>query len=338
MEIISRASLKPHNTFALEATARYLIKVSTLDDIKEALAFSINKNLPHIIIGEGSNIVFCGDINRVIILMQSKGIQSTITADNQVLVTAQAGERWHPFVQNCLQNNFYGIENLSLIPGTVGASPVQNIGAYGVELSDVLHKVEVIDVASGELLTLSNSDCQFAYRDSIFKSAGNDAFVITAVTLKLSLVPNLHTDYGDIHTELDQMFLSTITPQAIANAVCRIRERKLPNPKLLPNAGSFFKNPIADRQQFETIRDNFPELKAYPSGSDTYKLAAGWMIDQCKFKGYRRGDIGTHQHQALVLVNYGTATGHQIIELATKIQNAVQQSFGVMLEIEPRII
>ena len=338
MKIFSRVSLKLYNTLSLEATARYLIKVSTLDDIREALAFSNRKKLPHLIIGEGSNIVFCGDINYVIILMQSKGIHSTVAADNKILVTAQAGESWHLFVQTCLQNNFYGIENLSLIPGTVGASPVQNIGAYGIELSDVLHTVEAIDVHSGELLSLNNNDCQFAYRDSIFKSNGNDKFIITAVTLALSLTPNLHTDYGDIYNELDQMSLSAITPQAVANAVCRIREKKLPNPKRLPNAGSFFKNPIVDQPQLETILNNFPALKAYPSGSGLYKLAAGWMVDQREFKGFRRGDTGVHKDQALVLVNHGNATGQQILKLASEIQAAVQQRFGIMLEIEPRVV
>lgn len=338
MEIFSRASLKSHNTFATEATARYLIKVNTLDDIREALAFSKRKNIPHLVVGKGSNIVFCGDINHVVILMQTKGISSTVTTDNQVLVTAQAGENWHPFVQTCLQNHFYGIENLSLIPGTVGASPVQNIGAYGVELSGVLHEVEAIHVESNELVTLSNSDCQFDYRNSIFKSAGNDKFVITAVTLKLSLTPKLHTNYGDIRNELEQMSLSTITPQTIANTVCRIRERKLPNPKFLPNAGSFFKNPVVNQSQFKNIQTNFPELKTYALELGLHKLAAGWMIEQCGFKGFKHGDAGVHQHQALVLVNHGTATGGQILELATEIQNTVQQRFGVMLKIEPRIV
>ncbi len=337
MNIEEHASLKPYNTLALDAAARYLITVTSLDLLCEAIHFANAKKLPYLVLGEGSNIVLRGNIDKVVILMRTEGVSIDSKGhDSQVFVTAQAGETWHPFVQCCLSKGLYGIENLSLIPGTVGAAPVQNIGAYGVELADVLHSLKVYAPESQETFELTREDCRFGYRDSLFKQRQN-TWIITEVTLCLSTRPAPKTSYGDILEELDAMKADGITPSTVAEAICRLRQRKLPTPSILPNAGSFFKNPVITQAQFKLLQAEFPTIVHYVVSDQHIKLAAGWMIEQCGLKGKRLNDAGVHTRQALVLVNHGNATGTDILALAEEIQDQVKSRFGICLDIEPTV-
>lgn len=338
MTLIENCSIKSYATFGIEAKARYFARVSTLEELSEALHHPLITGLPILILGGGSNLLFTKDFEGLVIKIEFKGIIVDNQNDSKVLVTVGAGEDWDNFVSFCVENGYAGLENLSLIPGVVGTCPVQNIGAYGVEVKDTIDHVTAFDRSTGKVCILTNADCHFGYRDSIFKYAAKGRYIITSVTFKLMLNPVFHTQYGAIGTELAAMGVSILSLSAIRNAVISIRTRKLPDPLVIGNAGSFFKNPAVDAIQYERLHDAFPGIVAYGLPDGSFKLAAGWLIEQCGWKGYRKGDAGVHAHQALVLVNYGQATGTEMLALATAIQSSVKAKFDINLEMEVNVI
>ena len=338
MTLIENCSIKPYTTFGIEVKARYFVKVSTVEELSEALNHPLVIGLPALIIGGGSNLLFTKDYEGLVVKIEFKGITVDHQNNETVLVSAGAGEDWDNFVSFCVEHGYAGLENLSLIPGVVGTCPVQNIGAYGVEVKDTIEHVTVYDRHSGQIRILTNEECHFGYRESIFKYSAKDKYIISSVTFRLSLNPVFHTKYGAITTELASMGVSDLSLSAIRNAVISIRTRKLPDPLVIGNAGSFFKNPTVDSDQYKRLHDLFPGIIAYALPDGFYKLAAGWLIEQCGWKGYRKGDVGVHAHQALVLVNYGQATGAEMLELATAIQSSVKAKFDIDIEMEVNVI
>ena len=336
MQIKENFSLKPYNTFSIDAKARYFSTFSNEDELSELTTH--NSQLKTFILGGGSNILLAKDPEGLVLKNEVKGIELLHEDPDYVYVKAGAGENWHQFVLYCLAHNWAGIENLSLIPGNVGASPIQNIGAYGVELDDVFWSLEAFHLFEKKVHTFTRADCEFAYRDSIFKRMSKNEFAILSVTLQLKKRPVFHTSYGAITEELEKMGVKELSIKAISQAVINIRSSKLPDPKEIPNAGSFFKNPEVAATKHDELRSKFPDIVAYPLSKGTVKLAAGWMIEQCGWKGYRKGDAGCHAKQALVLVNYGNATGKEIYELSEQILQSVNKKFGVLLEREVNII
>ena len=338
MTLIENCSVKPYTTFGIEAKIRYFARVSTLDEVIEALYHPAVLGLPVLIMGGGSNLLFTKDFNGLVIKIEFKGI----TVDNQdegtVWVTGGAGEDWDNFVAWCVERGYAGLENLSLIPGVVGTCPVQNIGAYGVEVKDTIDHVTAFDKRTGKVCILTNKDCHFGYRDSIFKNESKGRYIIISVTFRLSLNPVFHTQYGAIGAELALMGVSDLTINTIRTSVISIRRRKLPDPHVIGNAGSFFKNPTIEAMQFQQLKNIFPAMVAFELSDGKFKIAAGWLIEQCGWKGYRRGDAGVHTQQALVLVNYGQATGTQILTLANEMQTSVLNKFGIALEMEVNVI
>lgn len=337
MVIQENVSLQARNTFGLESVAQYFAAPSDEAALREALSWCATKKLPLFVLGGGSNIILAEKIEGLVLQPALKGIQLLQEDAESVIVEAAAGENWHNFVQHTLAQGWYGLENLSLIPGSVGAAPIQNIGAYGVEVVDYLYSVTALNIATGELHALSNSDCQFGYRNSIFKQEAAGRYIITNVQFRLLKSPKLKIDYGDIRHELSQAGIEVPTPLQVAAAVIAIRQRKLPDPAVIGNAGSFFKNPVISQQQFEVLKQHYPQIVAYPQGEQV-KLAAGWLIEQAGWKGRRLGAVGSYEKQALVLVNHGGATGKEVIQLAQVIQKEVADKFGVTLEIEPNLI
>ncbi len=337
MLIQENFNLKDFNTFRISAHTKYFSEVLSVEDLLEALAFCQQKKLPFIIIGQGSNLLFKQDYAGLIIELNIKGIELVEETKDYFYVKAQCGENWHNFVQYSLQQGYYGLENLSLIPGTVGAAPVQNIGAYGVEISEFLHELEALEISSGNLLTFSKDDCRLSYRSSIFKAELKDRFVITNVTFKLlkSSQPNL--SYPALRDALKDIAEEKITPQIISDAVCKIRMSKLPDPVELGNAGSFFWNPVISIDNYSSLQKTYPDIVAYPYEGQ-YKLAAAWLIDKAGWKGFREGDVGVHKEHALVLVNFGNASGAELYDLSVRIQQSVQKMFGIELQPEVRII
>ena len=338
MTLIENCSIKPYATFGIEAKARYFAKVSSIEELTEVLHNPLVSGFPVLILGGGSNMLFTKDFEGLVVKIEFKGITVENQNDDTVLVTACAGEDWDHFVSYCVENGYAGLENLSLIPGVVGTSPVQNIGAYGVEVKDTIDHVTVYDRSTGEICKLTNTECHFGYRESIFKYAAKGRYIIATVTFRLMLNPVFHTQYGAIGEELITMGISSLSIKAIRNAVISIRTRKLPDPLIIGNAGSFFKNPTIDAKQYKRLHDTFPGLVGYELSNGSFKLAAGWMIEQCGWKGYRKGDVGVHAHQALVLVNYGHATGSEMLALAIEIQSSIKTKFGIDLEMEVNIV
>lgn len=338
MQISSHISLKPFNTFGIDASARLFAVVRSISDVQELLQHRDYKNNSHFILGGGSNILLTKNVDALVIKNELKGIEISAETEEHALVKCAAGEVWHNFVLYCIDRGFAGIENLSLIPGNTGASPMQNIGAYGVEIKDTFHELEAIDLETGQLVTFSNADCEFGYRESVFKRNYKDRFMILSVTFRLSKKPVFHTEYGAIKQELDNMGITELSIKAISQAVINIRSSKLPDPRKIGNSGSFFKNPEVTAETYQRLINEFPGLVAYPLDNGNYKLAAGWLIEQSGLKGYRSGDAGVHALQALVLVNYGHASGQEIYDLSSKVLEAVDQKFGVMLEREVNII
>ena len=336
MQIVENFSLKPHNTFGIDVKARHFAVFKNTDELSEIL----NQNLRRspFILGGGSNILFTRDIDGLVLKNEIKGIEELHEEKEHVFVKARAGENWHGFVMYCIDHNWAGIENLSLIPGNVGASPIQNIGAYGVELDDVFLSLEAFHLKERKVYTFTNADCEFGYRDSIFKNRYKNDFAIVSVTFQLRKKPIFHTGYGAITEELEKAGVKELTIKAISDAVIKIRSSKLPDPKQIPNAGSFFKNPEISNEKYEELKKMFPEIVAYPLAKGTVKLAAGWMIEQCGWKGYRNGDAGVHAKQALVLVNYEKASGKEIFELSEQVLQSVNKKFGVLLEREVSIV
>jgi len=331
-----QVSLKPYNTFGIDVKARYFTQAHSDEDVREVLAQARQRELAVHVIGGGSNLLLTRDIDAVVLHMASRGRRVMSDDGERVVVEAQAGEPWHPFVQWSLAQGYCGLENLSLIPGTVGAAPMQNVGAYGVEIKDVFAGLTALDRETGELRDFSLEDCAFGYRDSVFKR-NPGRWLILRVRFALSHELQAHLDYGPVRQRLAEQGVEQPTAQAISDAICSIRREKLPDPAELGNAGSFFKNPVVSAEQVARIRAQYPGVVAYPQADGQVKLAAGWLIEQAGWKGYREGDAGVHRLQSLVLVNYGQASGAQVHALAQRIQADVLERFGVALEMEPNL-
>lgn len=337
MELTQNHSLKSLNTFGIDVKAKQLYTVSTQKDLKRILKKLYADEL--FVLGGGSNILLTEDLDSTVLHIDLKGISVVNESQDKVIIKAMAGENWHQFVQHCIAKDYGGLENLSLIPGNVGTAPMQNIGAYGVELQDYFVECEAINRQTLESRTFSKEECKFGYRDSVFKNEFKDQFVIISVTFQLSKkLHQLHTSYGSIKEELAKMEIENPTIKDISQAVINIRTEKLPNPNEIGNSGSFFKNPIVSKNEFEELIKKFPEAKYYKISADQYKIPAGWLIDHAGFKGYRVGDAGVHKRQALVLVNYRNATGKQILNLAQKIKSTIKEIYGIDLEMEINVV
>ncbi len=330
-------SLKKLNTFGINVKCKLFYEINNKGNLKELIKTNQFKQNNYLILGGGSNILFTEDYDGLIIKNEIRGIDIIDEDDETKRIKVGAGENWHQFVLWTIKNELSGIENLALIPGNVGASPIQNIGAYGVEVKDFIDKVWTINLKNGKEKIFTNSECKFKYRDSIFKNELKDQYIILYVSFKLSKLPMLNTKYKDINSELLSLSLEKSTKN-ICNAVINIRKRKLPDPKKIGNSGSFFKNPVIEKEKFEYLKKIYPNIIGYKISSTEIKLAAGWLIDQCGWKGYRYKDAGVHKNQALVLVNYGEATGKEIINLAEKIQNSVKKKFDINIYPEVNII
>ncbi|RDC57315.1 UDP-N-acetylmuramate dehydrogenase [Pedobacter chinensis] len=337
LQIRENISLKPHNSFGIDVKATYFAEIFTENDLKELFQNHLVKSQKILIIGGGSNVLFTEDYDGLIIKISIKGIESQTEGQN-VYVKAGAGEVWNDFVNYCVEHGFAGVENLSLIPGTVGASPIQNIGAYGVELKDVFESCTAFEIRTGEIKTFSFADCQFGYRESIFKGKLKGQYIITSVTFRLSSVPKINTSYGAIETELQKRGIENPDIADVSAAVSHIRVSKLPDPSTIGNAGSFFKNPVIEKHEFADIVGKHPDVVHYPTADDKIKLAAGWLIEQCGWKGKIVGETGTWKNQALVLVNHGNATGAEVYHFSELIIDSVKSTFGVTLEREVNIL
>lgn len=335
MIVEQHTSLLDLNTFHIRASANRFIRISEAEQLRDFLKSSAGEE--YLVLGGGSNILFTRDVKGAVLKMDIRGISLVKEDDQHVYVRAGAGENWHSLVLYTISRNWGGLENLSLIPGSVGAAPIQNIGAYGVELKDVFFELEAYDRVADRVYSFGLNDCAFGYRDSFFKSAGKGRYIILQVTLMLRKHPALNTGYGAIREELQKMGVSKPSIQTISQAVINIRRSKLPDPAEIGNAGSFFKNPVVSHATFESLSKTHPDMPVYPHGEGAVKLAAGWLIEQCGWKGYRKGDAGVHQRQALVLVNYGQATGEEIFNLSEEIIASVKKQFGISLEREVNI-
>ncbi len=330
-------SLQKLNTLAVPATADFYVSVTNHNEIKEALAFARERELPILLLGGGSNIVFENNFQGLVIHLKLQGVQVIQETDDHVWINFAAGENWHQAVEYCLDNGYYGLENLSLIPGSVGAAPIQNIGAYGVEVKDLITELSTIEIASGIEVSFLNESCQFAYRDSIFKQAFKDKYIITSVTFKLSKIAKTNLTYPALLEYFSGEDLAAVSPEEVSQAVIQIRQSKLPDPEQIPNVGSFFKNPVIDQLHFEKLMKQYPKMPSYPAGDNHRKLAAAWLIDLTGWKGKEFNGVAVHSHQALVLTNPNKLTGRVILDLANAIQKSVKDQFAIDLEIEPRV-
>lgn len=336
LDIQREVSLKPFNTFGVDVRASLFAQAHSDDEVREALAYARAHGLPLLVIGGGSNLLLTGDVQALVLRMASRGIRIVREDCQEAIVEAQAGEPWHPFVQSCLELGLAGLENLSLIPGTVGAAPMQNVGAYGVEIKDVFHGLDALDRQTGEIRAFGLEDCAFGYRDSLFKRQPG-RWVILRVRFRLSRNAGLHLEYGPVKQRLAEMGVQEPTPLHVSRAICAIRSEKLPDPAVLGNAGSFFKNPVVDADAFASIKAGHPGVVGYQQADGSVKIAAGWLIEAAGWKGYRDGDAGVHALQSLVLVNHGKASGEQLLSLARRIQSDIVERFGVRLEMEPNL-
>ncbi|MEN8186764.1 MAG: UDP-N-acetylmuramate dehydrogenase [Bacteroidota bacterium] len=336
-------SLKPYNTFGIDTYAESFVSVTSLTQLQEIIA----NHKDVFILSGGSNILLTQNITKPVIHLNLKGInvvktdsQQSQQSENQtVFVKAQAGENWHEFVLWTLENDFGGLENLSLIPGNVGTSPMQNIGAYGVEIKDAFYELEALEIATGKIKTFKKEDCNFGYRESVFKNKLKGKYIIVSVTFQLTKDQHkLNTSYDAIQAELENSSITDPSVKDVSNAIIAIRQSKLPDPKEIGNSGSFFKNPVISADQFKDLKKDYPNIPHYPVSERLVKIPAGWLIEQCGFKGKRFGDAGVHKNQALVLVNYGNASGKEILELAENIQDTVNNKFGVVLEMEVNVV
>jgi UDP-N-acetylmuramate dehydrogenase len=338
MLMLENVSLKSFNTFGVEASTKWFCQIKSVDDLRSVIDDKRFTSDNRLLLGGGSNVLFTRNWNGLVAKIELLGREVVKEDANFVWVKAGAGENWHQFVLWCLERNLAGLENLSLIPGNVGASPMQNIGAYGIEIKDTFESLEAVELSTGNLLIFNSKDCEFGYRESVFKRKYKNQFAITSVTYRLNKIPAVNTAYGAIEQELERMQIRELSIQAVSKAVINIRQSKLPDPKVLGNAGSFFKNPTISAAQFSELQKAFPDIPNYPAPNNQIKLAAGWLIEQCGWKGKRMGNCGMHEKQALVLVNYGSATGQEIYDHSTRVLEAVQQKFGVELEREVNII
>lgn len=344
MQVQENFSLKPYNTFGIDNKAKYFLRFKSVGQLQEAISSNVKPRTSSLVLGGGSNILFTKDFDGVILKNEISGIEKIDEDENFVYIKCGAGENWHQVVLHCIENNWAGIENLSLIPGCVGASPMQNIGAYGVEIKDVFHELTAFHLQEESNYAFKLKDCEFGYRESVFKRKYKDQFAIIDVTYRLSKKPTFNTSYGAIEDELTKMGAQELSIKAISQAVINIRSSKLPDPKEIGNAGSFFKNPSIAKEKFLQLKKQFEKLVGYDNADGTVKLAAGWLIEQCgpndevSWKGFRRGDAGVHAKQALVLVNYGQAAGKDVYQLSEQIVETVFDKFGVKLEKEVNII
>lgn len=337
MEIVKNFSLKEYNTFGIEAKAAEFVAVQSVAELRQILNQNASKK--KFILGGGSNMLLTQDIDALVIHIDLKGKKIVKEDENHVWVESQAGENWHEFVLWTLEQNFGGLENMSLIPGNVGTTPVQNIGAYGTEIKDTFESCEAMEIATQKMKIFSNYECNFGYRESIFKQEAKEQYIITSVVFQLTKKNhNIKTSYGDILAELEKNNITKPTIKDVSDAVIAIRQSKLPDPKELGNSGSFFKNPIVLKSDFEKIHAKFPEMKFYEVSATEVKVPAGWLIEQAGFKGKRFGDAGIHKNQALVLVNYGKATGQEILAVAKDIQQTVFGKFDIQIEAEVNVI
>ena len=336
LQIQENVSLKNFNTFGIDVSAKYFVEICNEDELAELFMDPQWASTKRLVMGGGSNMLFKDDFDGLIIRIYLRGIEHRIN-HNDVFVEAGAGEVWNDLVNYCVDRGYAGIENLSLIPGSVGASPIQNIGAYGVELKDVFKSCRAFEIATSEFKTFSKEDSGFGYRESVFKGALKDQYIITSVKLHLSLIPNVNLKYGAIETELNNRKIISPTIKDVSRVVSHIRVSKLPDPSTIGNAGSFFKNPVISQNQFAEVQSKSPDVVHYPAGNDV-KLAAGWLLEQCGWKGKVVGHTGTWKNQALVLVNHGGATGEEVYSLSSQIIDSVYRKFGVLLEREVNII
>lgn len=338
MLIQENVSLRPYNTFGVDVNARYFSTTSSQDELLQVLKWANQTQQKILLLNGGSNILLINDWEGLALKIELKGIDIVASTEDDVIVSVQSGEDWHEFVLWCLSNDFGGLENLSLIPGKVGTAPIQNIGAYGVEVKDVMTQLTAIEMATGKIRVFSREDCQFGYRDSIFKQQLKNQYVIAEVHFRLTKKNHqLHLDYGAIRSQLSSNGIENPSIQDISQAIVSIRQSKLPDPSKIGNSGSFFKNPVISAVEFEALKVQFPQIVGH-AVENKYKVAAGWLIEQAGWKGKRIGDAGVHQNQALVLVNYGHASGLEIYELSQKIMDDVWAKFGIQLEREVNII
>ena len=335
MNFQENISLKKYNTFGIDVNAKRFISISSVYELQQLL----KKEKEIFLLSGGSNMLLTKNIEQLVVHLNIKGISIDREDDNAVYLTVNAGENWHEFVLWAIEQGYGGIENLSLIPGKVGTCPIQNIGAYGVEVKDVITKVEAIEIETNKLVSFSNTECNFGYRNSIFKNEAKGKYIITSVCFKLSKSNHkLTTSYGAIEKELTDRQITNPTIKDISEAVIAIRQSKLPDPNEIGNSGSFFKNPVISISLFEELKNKYPTIPSYPVSETEIKVPAGWLIEQSGFKGKRYGDYGVHENQALVLVNYGNASGKDIFELAQKIQATIKETYKIDLEIEVNII
>lgn len=337
MQIHQNFSLKNYNTFGIEAKAKQFVAVHNLDQLKSVLEH--HKNDKKFILGGGSNMLLTQDIDALVIHVDLKGKKVLKEDENFVWVESNAGENWHEFVLWTIEQDFGGLENMSLIPGNVGTTPVQNIGAYGAEIKDTFVSCDAMNIETQEIKTFTKSECNFGYRESIFKHEAKDKFIITSVVFKLTKCNHkISVEYGDIKAELAKNNIKNPTIKDVSNAVIAIRQSKLPNPKELGNSGSFFKNPVISREEFLKVKEKFPDVKYFEISETEVKVPAGWLIEHAGLKGYRNGDAGVHKNQALVLVNYGNATGQDILNLSKYVQKTVFDKYGIAIEAEVNVI
>lgn len=338
MDLQENATLQPYNTFGIEASSRYLVRINSLQQLQDFVAHPELSKLPRLILGGGSNVLFTKNWEGVTLLNELKGIEVINEDENEVVIQAASGENWHELVMYCVERGYGGIENLSLIPGTVGAAPMQNIGAYGVEIKNVLETVEFLDFESNSVKTFSNNECQFGYRESIFKRELKNKVFILGITMRLSKKPTFNTSYGAILQTLEENRVEELSVKAISDAVIQIRQSKLPNPKELGNAGSFFKNPEILTEEYNKLKEQYPDMPGYLVNNEKTKVPAGWLIEHLGWKGKVVGQTGNHKKQALVLVNYGEAKGSEIYAHAQQVIASVKQHFGIQLIPEVNVI
>jgi UDP-N-acetylmuramate dehydrogenase len=337
LQIQKDVSLKNFNTFGVDASAKFFVEINHKDELSELFMDPQWKDTKTLVLGGGSNMLLINDFDGLVIRMNIRGIEHRIN-HNEVFIEAGAGEVWNDLVKFCVIRGYAGLENLSLIPGSVGAAPIQNIGAYGVELKDVFYSCCAFELATGSFKTFSKTDCRFGYRESIFKEELKDKYIIVSVKLNLSLIPNLNLSYGAIGQELAARGITSPTIKDVSQVVSHIRVSKLPDPSTIGNAGSFFKNPVITTEAFTALQAMFPDIVHYPAAAGSIKLAAGWLIEQCGWKGKIVGHTGTWKNQALVLVNHGGATGSEVYTLSSQIIDSVYTKFGITLQREVNII
>jgi len=338
MNIIENYPLLKLNTFGIDVKAKYFTSINTINELIEVTKTNVFKDLELLILGGGSNILLTKDFDGLVILNNIKGKEIIDQNQQSIFLKIGAGENWHELVMYCVDNGWGGIENLSLIPGNTGTAPMQNIGAYGVEIKETFIELEALEISSGKIVKFNNSDCEFGYRESVFKNKMKNQYIILNITLELKKNPVLNINYGDVKAILESQNIKNPAIKEVSNAIIRIRQSKLPDPKKIGNSGSFFKNPLVSLNQLELIKKNYPNVVNYEINENEFKIAAGWLIERAGWKGKKFNNYGVHEKQALVLVNYGLANGMEIFDLSEKIILDIKDKFGITLEREVNII